>query len=354
MKNYETKILKIDDSLIKKGDIELLKKEPAVKEGAELLKKGELLAFPTETVYGLGADALNPKAVNKIFLSKGRPQDNPLIVHIAELKQLQELMEGELSINGEKLINAFWPGPLTVIVKKRDIIPDETTAGLDSVAVRMPVHPLARAIIEKTGLPVAAPSANASGKPSPTRAVHVYNDLCGKIPLIIDGGAAEVGVESTVVDIRGEMVRILRPGGVSREEIRNVIGDFFCDSLYSKNKTERPVSPGMKYRHYSPETPLYIIENEDMLKVLIESELEKDSALILSDETYQKYYSLFNNVQAIKMGPRSNPELIAYNLFDLLRRIDKLALRSVYIEAIPATGIGEAVMNRIRKAAYRE
>lgn len=176
MTNYETRVYKIDNNLIEKDYIELLKEEPAVEEAAELLKKGELVAFPTETVYGLGADALNPEAVKKIFLAKGRPQDNPLIVHIAELKQMEELMEGDLSINGRKLIDAFWPGPLTLIVKKRDIIPDITTAGLDSVAVRMPAHPLARAIIERAGLPVAAPSANVSGRPSPTRAAHVYND----------------------------------------------------------------------------------------------------------------------------------------------------------------------------------
>lgn len=373
MREYKTKIYKIDDKLIKEENIEGLKSDSFLIEAAELLKKGELVAFPTETVYGLGADATNPSAVEKIYLAKERPQDNPLIVHIANLEQLDEIAKEGLSNIGEKLTKAFWPGPLTIIVSKKSIIPDKTTAGLESVAVRMPNHPLTRALIEITGLAIAAPSANKSGAPSPTKAFHVINDLSAKIPLIIDGGSAEVGVESTVVDIRGDNVKILRPGGVSREEIKEVIGGYLyeSDSSYQfKNSSQlrkeelgtnnilreagRPVSPGMKYRHYSPETPLYIIENEDFLKELIQSGPDQDTALVLSDETYAKYFSLLEDIKVIKMGPRRKPAIIASNIFELLRSLDKQVLKNVYIEAIPEKGIGEAVMNRIRKASIRE
>ncbi|MFP4017117.1 MAG: L-threonylcarbamoyladenylate synthase, partial [Halanaerobiales bacterium] len=257
MEKYNTELYKIDYSLIEDNDLEALKEHPAVKKAAELIRSGELVAFPTETVYGLGADASNETAVERIYLAKGRPQDNPLIVHIASLKQLEIITQGNLSTLVEKLIDKFWPGPLTIILDKNGVIPDRTTAGLGSVAVRMPAHPLARALIEAAGKPIAAPSANISGAPSPTRALHVMNDLKGRIPLILDGGSSWVGVESTVIDVSGDKIIILRPGGVSREEIEKTIASTnslavevqFSSSLSGKDSTsiEKPRSPGMKY-----------------------------------------------------------------------------------------------------------
>ena len=360
MKEYKTEIIKIDESLISDKNIDSLKQHPALEKAAELLQKGELVAFPTETVYGLGADATRLEAIKKIYQAKGRPQDNPLIVHIADLQELDKLVKGDLNLPAEKLIKAFWPGPLTIVVDKKEPIPAATTAGLDSVAIRMPAHPLTRAIIEKTGLPIAAPSANKSGAPSPTRAAHVYADLQGRLPLILDGGPARVGLESTVVDVRKERVRILRPGGVSREEIREVIGDYLYEAqgadegLENSSTVERPLSPGMKYRHYSPQTPLYIIEDEDFLEGLLHSNLQENTALVLSDEWASKYQSSLKGIKVINMGPRKRPDLIAAGIFQLLRYLDTLSLDRAYIEAIPENGIGEAIMNRIRKASSRE
>ena len=202
-----------------------LKNDSAVIEAAELLKKGEVVALPTETVYGLAADAMNPKAVKKIFKAKGRPQDNPLIVHIADKAQLEQLTAFEIPVKAEKLMKKFWPGPLTIIFSKSPDVPAETSAGLQTIAVRMPAHPLMLAVIERSNLVLAAPSANTSGFPSPTRAEHVYDDLKGKIPLILDGGPCQLGVESTVLDIRGDQLRVLRPGGISREEISQFLGE---------------------------------------------------------------------------------------------------------------------------------
>lgn len=360
MKEYVTEIIKIDESLIEEGNIDSLKELPALQRAAELLKEGEVVAFPTETVYGLGADATTPEAIKKIYQAKGRPQDNPLIVHIAAFNELDGLVKGSLNPLAERLIKAFWPGPLTIVVDKREIIPDETTAGLDSVAIRMPDHPLTRAIIQLAGVPIAAPSANKSGAPSPTRAEHVFADLQGRIPLILDGGPARVGLESTVVDVRSERVQILRPGGVSREEIREVIGAYLYEpgeeagSIKKSRTAEKPLSPGMKYRHYSPETPLFIIKDESSLKKLLQSGLPENTALILSDEWASKYGPGLKDIKVIKMGPRERPELIAAGIFQLLRYLDTLSLDRAYIEAIPEKGIGEAIMNRIRKASSRE
>jgi len=232
-----------------------LKNDPAVIEAAELLKAGEIVALPTETVYGLAADAMNPGAVEKIFRAKGRPQDNPLIVHIADKSQLRKLTAAEIPIKAEKLMERFWPGPLTIIFPKSPAVPAVTSAGLDTIAVRMPAHPLMLAVIERSGLTLAAPSANTSGFPSPTRAEHVFNDLKHKIPLILDGGACHFGVESTVIDIRAEEIKVLRPGGISREEISKFLGEEV--TLAAELKEEQVLSPGMKYRHYAPSKKLY-------------------------------------------------------------------------------------------------
>lgn len=373
---YNTRVEKIDHKLIKKKQMEMLKNHPAVQQAADLLSQGETVAFPTETVYGLGADATNKKAVNRIYKAKGRPADNPLIVHIAHIEQLYQIIAGDLSEIGDSLIKNFWPGPLTLIFPKKEFIPAETTAGLDTVAVRMPSHALALALIEVANLPLAAPSANISGAPSPTRAIHVLDDFKGSIPLILDGGPCPVGVESTVVDIRGDKVEILRPGGISREELQRVTGNIFeekiekseidseIDSKEKKIKNEYPISPGMKYRHYSPQTPLYIIDDDNHNKIvgkikgLLQSYTGMKMGFILSQETIQKINELKMNYlkgQTVKkMGARKNPEEIASRLFNLLRELDKMNLDRIYIEAISTRGIGEAVMNRIYKAGITE
>ncbi|MFP4661388.1 MAG: L-threonylcarbamoyladenylate synthase [Halanaerobiales bacterium] len=365
MKKYNTELYRVDYNLIEDNKLEALKKHKAVKEAAELLRNGEVVAFPTETVYGLGADATNEGAVERIYLAKGRPQDNPLIVHISTLEQLTEITEGKVSTMVKVIIDEFWPGPLTVILNKNEVIPDRTTAGLDSVAVRMPAHPLARALIEQTGKPIAAPSANISGAPSPTRAFHVMNDLKGRIPLILDGGSSWVGVESTVIDARNDQLVILRPGGISREEIGKVLDSqqlikagVKMDSGLSGEENginiEKPRSPGMKYRHYSPETPLYIIESEQKLSEILDKGVDRSIGFILSTETYNKYQSQLDGLKIVEMGSQKAPDIIAAKLYDILRSIDKLSLESAYIESIPQEGIGEAVMNRISKASSRE
>jgi len=355
MEKFNTELCKIDYNLIKEDKIEELSRHPAIKKAANLLKQGQLVAFPTETVYGLGADATNEKAVDKIYLAKGRPQDNPLIVHIASLQQLEKVICGNINKMIRKLIDNFWPGPLTIIFDKNDMIPDRTTAGLDSVAVRMPSHPVTRALIEVSGLAIAAPSANRSGKPSPTRAAHVINDLQSRIPYIIDGGPAWVGLESTVIDVRDGQVKILRPGGISREKImKSLCFDENISNDDNELNTEKPLSPGMKYRHYSPETPLLIVEDQQTLKRLIDKGINSDVGIVLSDESYTKYHSCLTGVNIIKMGPRNKADIIAARLFDILRSLDNLGLKQVYIEGIPKAGIGEAVMNRLYKASSRE
>jgi L-threonylcarbamoyladenylate synthase len=372
MDEFDTEMLPIDHGLIREGKLAALLEDPAVKRAAKLLRRGWLVAFPTETVYGLGADASDAAAARKIYAAKGRPQDNPLIVHIANLQQLHTIIKGEVNAVGRRLMERFWPGPLTLIFNKSEMIPDGTTAGLDSVAVRMPDHPLARAVIERAGVPVAAPSANTSGAPSPTRAEHVLHDLKGKIPLILDGGATPVGVESTVVDVRDGKVKILRPGGVSRE----AIGELFAGepgllAPYQRASagegspatagrapaadrlpvSEAPLAPGMKYRHYAPDTPLHILRDEWELKEKIQDCAARKIGFLLTDESYTKYRDLLEACTVLTMGPAKRPEIIAAGLFDLLRGLDALSLDVVYIELVSESGIGEAVMNRLYKAS---
>lgn len=348
--------------------IEKIKEETAVIKAAELLKKGELVALPTETVYGLAADALNQKAVRKIFKAKGRPQDNPLIVHIAEKKQLQRLVK-KIPAKAEKLINKFWPGPLTIIFSKKKVVPAQTSAGLDTIAVRMPAHPLILAVIEKSGLNLAAPSANTSGFPSPTQAQHVYHDLKGKIPLILDGGPCYFGVESTVVDIRGENLRVLRPGGITREELADFLGEEIRLHSSKIAEEEKALSPGMKYRHYAPEKKLFIFNFEDKYSVLKRAlqkaakikkpaakegkKKEKKIAIITARESEIFLSdSLKDRVKLLPVFSRDKPEEMAKKLFSLLRELDAdQMVAEIYIEELAAEGIGEAVMNRISKAA---
>jgi len=353
---YQTKFQQQD---IKKLALDLklrsdLKSDQAVIEAAELLKEGEIVALPTETVYGLAADALNPEAVKKIFKAKGRPQDNPLIVHIADQSQLEQLTAGKISTKARKLMQRFWPGPLTIIFPKKEEVPETTSAGLETIAVRMPAHPLMLAVIESSGLTLAAPSANTSGFPSPTRAEHVYNDLKGKIPLILDGGFCYFGVESTVIDLSGDQVRVLRPGGISREEISRFLEEEVI--LAAELKNDKVLSPGMKYRHYAPEKKLYTFNFADRISVLNQALKRAENtriAIITARESEIDTGKLPDkNIKILRVFDHEAPEELAQKLFDLLRKMDAdQSIEEIYIEELDRAGIGEAVMNRIYKAA---
>lgn len=342
----ETKLVKISDP-----EMDMDK----IRAAAQLIKDGELVGFPTETVYGLGANALDDNAVEKIFIAKGRPADNPLILHIDNIDQWSSLVE-EIPSRALDAAEAFWPGPLTIILKKSNKVPDKVTAGLDTVAVRMPSHPVARLLIGASGLPLAAPSANLSGKPSPTRASHVIGDMSGRIPMILDGGKADVGVESTVLDMTGDLPLILRPGGVTREMLEIVLGDVLVGpSIFSPlDKGQRPASPGMKYKHYAPNAPVTIYKGQlDKLRAAIAKEAKelvasgKKVGILTTDENIS-YYS-----QGIvkSMGKRSNPSEQATALFSLLRRFDDLAVDIILAEGVDIRDEGMAVMNRLARAA---
>lgn len=332
---------------------------------SEILKSGGLVAFPTETVYGLGANALDSEAVNNIFKAKGRPQDNPLIVHISENKALESLCL-EVLPEVQNLIEKFWPGPLTLIFEKSPIIPDIITAGLKTVAVRMPSHPIALALIENSGVPIAAPSANSSGKPSPTLAKHVIEDLFGKIDLIIDGGASDVGLESTVLDIVATPPMILRPGAVTLEELKLELGEVKLSPQFAiksniGNANIAPKSPGTKYKHYSPKGELFVFEGKqndiiDKINELVFNYSKKGTTVGIlatkqTKEFYNKHAKLDNGPIVISMGDRNNPGSIAANLFNCFREFDQKNIKIIFVEAINNEGIGFAVMNRINMAS---
>nr|WP_205617940.1 L-threonylcarbamoyladenylate synthase [Caldisalinibacter kiritimatiensis] len=341
----KTKVLKIDINNLEKQKIE---------QGAEILKRGGTVAFPTETVYGLGANALDEKAISKIFKAKGRPQDNPLIVHIAEIEQLYDIVE-EVPQRALDLIERFWPGPLTIIFKKNSKVPDRITGGLSTVAIRMPNHPIALKLIKEANLPIAAPSANTSGRPSPTDASHVIEDLTGKIDMIIDGGATGIGVESTVLDLSTEIPTILRPGGVTKEDLLTIFPKVeFDPALELKNKNIIPKSPGQKYRHYSPEAEMIIVTGEihNMIEKINEltSEYQKEGkkvGIIATNQTKDKY----NNENLIVVGDRRKLETISRNLFKTLREFDKIGVDIIIAEGVTEEGLGKAIMNRMNKAA---
>lgn len=337
-----------------------------IKKAACLLKEGGLVAFPTETVYGLGANGLDPSALRKIFEAKGRPQDNPLILHVAELKDAFHLAE-KVPSKARILMEEFWPGPLTLVLPKSRFVPPEVTAGLDTVAIRMPAHPLALALIREAGLPIAAPSANRSGYPSPTTASHVLDDLEGRIDAVLDGGPTGIGLESTVLDVSGERPVILRPGGVTEEDLRRVIGEVELDRGITDSGIA-PKSPGMKYTHYSPraevillygETPRVIAERVIMWMEKFASE-HKMAGLLLTEETWnclgasQDYLRAKNAVYVKNIGSRQNLEGIARLLYDELRRCDKAGADVILTETYQEEGIGRALMNRLRKSSgYR-
>lgn len=322
---------------------------------AEILRKGGLVAFPTETVYGLGGDAFDETAAGRIYAAKGRPSDNPLIVHISDIKDLARVSD-EIPECAYKLADEFWPGPLTVILKKNDKVPMSVTGGLDTVAVRLPSHPVARAIIAQSGTLIAAPSANLSGKPSPTIGSHVVEDLDGRIDMIIDGGSIDIGLESTIVDLTGEIPMILRPGYVTKEMLENVIGKVEIDPaiMCGVKADVAPKAPGMKYRHYAPKAELIIVKGEEIkviekLKELLQEGLSQ--GLKVGIMTTKEKESLFTGGEIICLGSGEDGSEIARHLFGTLRSFDELGVDVIYSEAFDEEGIGQAIMNRLRKAA---
>ena len=327
--------------------------DEALKTAAHALREGQLVAFPTETVYGLGANALNPEAVKKIYEAKGRPSDNPLIVHIAKISQLNELVS-DIPDHAKVLMKAFWPGPLTLVFKKSDLVPSIITGGLDTVAVRMPNNPIALKLIEESGVPIAAPSANLSGRPSPTCADHVAQDLSGRIKYIIDGGSCTVGVESTVLDIISPIPVILRPGGTTREMLEKVVGKVEVDPVLEVQGNVKPRAPGMKYRHYSPKAEMILVNGEPEKVVerinTLTAQRQKEGLLVgvlASQENADRYKA---NV-VISAGSIKHLEHVAAELFGALRKFDDTKVDIIYSETFCEQGIGQAVMNRLKKAS---
>lgn len=342
-------------TVIKKVTEQLTEKDKKKIEAAgDILKNGGLVAFPTETVYGLGADALNPEASKKIYAAKGRPSDNPLIVHISNMKALEKITS-EIPQKAKKMAEQFWPGPLTMIFPKSEQVPLETTGGLETVAVRMPNHPIALALIDAGGGYIAAPSANTSGKPSPTKAEHVALDMDGKIPMILDGGAVGIGIESTIVDFSTDIPMILRPGYITPEMIREVIGEVKMDpGLSMDNPAAHPKAPGMKYKHYAPKADLILVngEQERVIQkinelVSIAQKSGKKTGVIGTDETCGQYQT--GIVKSI--GTREEEDTIARHLYGILREFDDLDVDIIYSESFSTPRIGQAIMNRMLKAA---
>lgn len=341
----ETQIRKLD---YKNIDPEIMK------EAGDIIRAGGLVAFPTETVYGLGGDALNPESSKKIYAAKGRPSDNPLIVHIEDRTDLYKIA-AKVPEKAEKMMDAFWPGPLTLIFPKTDLVPIETTGGLETVAVRMPSDKIAAAFIEAAGGFIAAPSANVSGRPSTTTAAHVAEDLFGRIEMILDGGQAVIGLESTIVDMTAEPPVILRPGAITKAMMEGVIGTVEVDkAMIAPGSGIKPKAPGMKYRHYAPRADLTIVEGasdkvvETMNQMTREAEESgKKVGIIATDETAACY----PHGIVMSLGARSNEEEIAMHLFEVLRKFDDTDVDCIYSESFEDAAIGAAIMNRLLKAA---
>ncbi len=327
-------------------------KAEVLSKAADLIKKGEVVAFPTETVYGLGANAFNDSAVQKIFIAKGRPSDNPLIVHISDLDQLNNLVEF-VPENAKLLMKKYWPGPLTIVMKKSPLVPFSVTAGLDTVAVRMPSNKIALELIKKAGVPLAAPSANSSTKPSPTMAKHVMDDLNGKIPLILDGGNCDIGVESTVIGLAGEKPILFRPGKVTLEELKKVLGEVdsakpVLNSLSSSSSV--PSSPGMKYKHYAPKAELVLVEavkgndfSREVATLTLNNNSNSVGVISFTKEIGNENEFFFDK----------NIDLYAKELFSALRELDERGVKKIIVEGVIDTNFGLAIMNRLRKAASK-
>ncbi|MBR1812990.1 MAG: threonylcarbamoyl-AMP synthase [Lachnospiraceae bacterium] len=345
----KTKILRLDPQHFLPEDLA---------EAGEILRVGGLVAFPTETVYGLGANALDAEAATKIYAAKGRPSDNPLIVHIASEEELAPLVKcvPQMAV---PLMKTFWPGPMTLIFPKSDLVPSRTTGGLDTVAVRMPSDPIAAEMIRQARVPIAAPSANVSGRPSPTKAEHVVEDMNGRIDMIIDGGQVGIGLESTIIDCTGAEPVILRPGFISQEMLKDVCGHVGIDraSVEKPKEGERPKAPGMKYRHYAPKAEMTAFHGKP------EAVAERINALAKADEAVGKKVvvlateealPLYSFGEVICVGRRADETSVAHNLYDSLRRCDEMGADVIYSECFEETGLSRAIMNRLRKAAgYR-
>lgn len=321
----------------------------------EILRRGEMVAFPTETVYGLGANALDESASAKIYEAKGRPSDNPLIVHISKEEQLEPLVK-EIPEKARLLMEKFWPGPLTLIFKKKDTVPDGTTGGLDTVAIRMPDNAVALAMIDAAKVPIAAPSANTSGRPSPTTANHVMDDMNGRISMILDGGAVGIGIESTIVDVTGEIPMILRPGYINKSMLEKVVGEVTIDKaiLGPMDENAHPKAPGMKYKHYAPKADftMYDGDIENVIEAInkrAKDYIDKGYAvgIICSDETRQRYQ--YGDVESI--GTRQNEITISHNLYRILRDFDDKEVDYILGETFNTKELGGAIMNRLLKAA---
>ncbi len=325
----------------------------ALKRAGEIIKKGGLVAFPTETVYGLGGDALNPDSAGKIYKTKGRPSDNPLIVHIADIKDL-EVIADNIPEMAYALADKYWPGPLTMIFDKKDIVPPDTTGGLNTVAVRFPSDKAAADFIRCAGGFVAAPSANLSGKPSPTTAARVKEDMDGRIEMILDGGDCNIGLESTIIDLTVDPPAILRPGFVTAEDVVEIAGRLNEGSKDESGVIVHPKAPGMKYRHYAPKGDMTVINgSEDNVIKYINNEV-KDAAdkgircaVIAVDETKDRY----DNVRVFSLGSRNDHEKVGHRLYEVLRKLDDEGIEMIYAEAFKEEGFYAAVMNRMKKAA---
>lgn len=342
-----TEVLKTDRENIK---IEELRR------AGELLRAGALVAFPTETVYGLGGNALDETAAGKIYAAKGRPSDNPLIVHIAELRAMEALAK-DIPPLAYRLAKEFWPGPMTIILKKQEIVPYATTGGLETVAIRMPSDEIARILISEAGGYVAAPSANLSGRPSPTTAEHVVEDMSGRIEMIIDGGPCEIGLESSIIDLSGEVPMILRPGYITKEDFEQIASEVSYDrAVLATDSLESVVAkaPGMKYRHYAPKGQMIIVDGETEAVIAKINELvqerEKEGsrvAVLCAQETKEAYLCK----RIVSLGALSSEKEISAHLFAALRAFDTEGISVIYSESFEGTRLSEAIMNRLRKAA---
>ncbi len=334
----ETQVLKITD----------IEKDGALlDEAAALLREGQLVAIPTETVYGLAADALNPKAAAAIYQAKGRPSDNPLIVHVSSLEEIPPLVK-QVPPQLKQLAEAFWPGPMTVVMEKSPLIPSTTSGGLETVAVRMPAHPIARALIQRSGRSLAAPSANLSGLPSPTTAQHCVEDLTGRVAAIVDGGPCQVGVESTVLTLCTQPPKILRPGAVTLEMLRKVLPDIQLDEgVFEHLSDDRKVaSPGMKYKHYAPKARVILVRGTlEQFQEFLRHQREEYGVLCFEEDVPAL------NARCVTYGKEQDPASQAHALFDALRRLDKEGFSLVYARITGEEGVGQAVYNRLLRAA---
>ncbi len=338
-----TKIVRMDEEQIE---------EEVIQRAGQIIRSGGLVAFPTETVYGLGGDALNPASSQKIYAAKGRPSDNPLIVHIADMEALPLIVK-RIPEAARRLADKYWPGPLTMIFEKADCVPKETTGGLNTVAVRMPADRIARALITAAGGYVAAPSSNRSGRPSPTTARHVIEDMDGRVEMIIDGGDTQIGLESTIIDLTGGKPEILRPGSVTEEMVKEAIGSVETQGAVPEDGAA-PKAPGMKYRHYAPRGELTIVEGAAGRVIsFINGQLElsgqsgKRTGVIATDETEESYRA--DSVKSV--GKRADEARIARRIFRILREFDDEGIEVIYAESFENTGLGCAIMNRLLKAA---